>query len=256
MCFRKGGVMRIPNVLVASAYGPMIVNVRDKFIGQSILQNEYWAKAEIDMLHQLAEAVLADAPALTFLDLGANVGIHSLALAQTFDGRVNVHAVEAQRQIFHMLCGTMALNGLDNVRCYRAAVSDRAGETLTYDLPDFRQANNLGRLELAPPALSDNAELVKAGRERAPTITIDSFAVKVDLIKLDVEGMELRALEGGRQTIARDKPVLFFETVKSDQDAIVGFFRLQGYHGYVRGHELLAIPPERRITIKGLKKVF
>ena len=248
--------MRIPNVLAASAYGPMIVNVRDRFIGQSILQNEYWAKAEIDMLRQLAEAVLADAPALTFLDLGANLGTHSLALAKTFDSRITVHAVEAQRQVFHMLCGTMALNGLDNVRCYRAAVSDRAGKTLTYDLPDYRQANNLGGLELVPPVKSDNADLVKAGRERAPTITIDSFAVKVDLIKLDVEGMELRALEGGRHTIARDKPIIFLEFIKSDQDAIVGFFRQQGYYGYVRGHELLAIPPERRITIKGLKKVF
>ena len=58
--------------------------------------------------------------------------------------------------------------------------------------------------------------MAKSGWEAAPTITIDSFAVKVDLIKLDVEGMELRALEGGRQTIARDKPVLFLETVKSD----------------------------------------
>ena len=248
--------MRIPNVLVASAYGPMIVNMRDKFIGQSILQNEYWAKAEIDMLRQLAEAVLADAPALTFLDLGTNVGTHSLALAKTFDGRITVHAVEAQRQIFHMLCGTMALNGLDNVRCYRAAVSDRAGETLTYDLPDYRQANNFGSVELLPPKRSDNQKLAKSGREAAPTITIDSFAVKVDLIKLDVEGMELRVLEGGRHTIARDKPIIFLEFIKPNQDAIVGFFRQQGYHGYVRGGELLAIPPERRITIKGLKKVF
>ena len=170
--------MRIPNVLVASAYGPMIVNVRDRFIGQSILQNEYWAKDEIDML-----------------------------------------------------CGTMALNGLDNVRCYRAAVSDCAGETLTFDRPDYRQANNLGGLEPVPPVKSDNADLAKAGRERAPTITIDSFAVTVDLIKLDVEGMELRALEGGRHTIARDKPIIFLEFIKSDQDAIVGFFRQQGYHG-------------------------
>ena len=53
-----------------------------------------------------------------------------------------------------------------------------------------------------------------------------------NLIKLDVEGMELRALQGGRQTIARDKPVLFLETVKSDQDAIAAFLGQQGYHGY------------------------
>ena len=248
--------MRIPNVLVASAYGPIIVNFRDRYIGARIIEGGYALKGEIENLIKLCEALLSQGAPIAVLDLGANVGTHSLALAKTFDGRITVHAVEAQRQIFHMLCGTMALNGLDNVRCYRAAVSERAGETLTYDLPDYRQANNLGGLELVPPVKSDNAELVKAGREAAPTITIDSFAVKVDLIKLDVEGMELRVLEGGRHTIARDKPIIFLEFIKPNQDAIVGFFRQQGYHGYVRGGELLAIPPERRITIKGLKKVF
>ena len=150
----------------------------------------------------------------------------------------------------------MALNGLDNVRCYRAAVSDRAGETVTYDLPDYRQANNFGGLELVPPVKSDNADLVKAGREAAPTLTIDSFAMTVDLIKLDVEGMELRALQGGRQTIARDKPIHFFGIHKSRWAAIAGFLGQQGYHGYVCAGELLAIPPERRITIEGLKQVF
>ena len=80
--------------------------------------------------------------------------------------------------------------------------------------------------------------------------------MKVDLIKLDVEGMELRALEGGRQTIARDKPVLFLETVKPDQDAIAAFLGQQGYHGYAVEKDLGAVPPERNITVKGLKKVF
>ena len=248
--------MRIPNVLVASAYGPIIVNFRDRYIGARIIEGGYALKGEIENLIKLCEALLSQGAPIAVLDLGANVGTHSLALAKTFDGRITVHAVEAQRQIFHMLCGTMALNGLDNVRCYRAAVSDRAGETLTYDLPDYRQANNFGSVELLPPKRSDNQKLAKSGREAAPTITIDNFAVKVDLIKLYVEGMELRALEGGRHTIARDKPIIFLEFIKSDQDAIAAFLGQQGYHGYAIEKDLVAVPPERKITITGLKKVF
>ena len=155
-----------------------------------------------------------------------------------------------------MLCGTMALNGLDNVRCYRAAVSDRAGETLTYDLPDYRQANNLGGLELVPPALSDNNSMVKAGREAAPTITTDSFAMTVDLIKLDIEGMELRALEGGRQTIAHHQPLMYLAVHKSDGSAIAEFLTSHGYRGFVCAGELLAVPWARPITVEGLKQVF
>ncbi|MEC7572681.1 MAG: FkbM family methyltransferase, partial [Pseudomonadota bacterium] len=100
-----------------------------------LINGGYAVKGEIEILIKLCEALLTQAAPITVFDLGANVGTHSLALAKTFDGRITVHAVEAQRQIFHMLCGTMALNGLDNVRCYRAAVSDRAGKTLTYDCP-------------------------------------------------------------------------------------------------------------------------
>ena len=248
--------MRIPNVLVASAYGPIIVNVRDRQIGARLINGGYAVKGEIEILIKLCEALLTQAAPITVFDLGANVGTHSLALAKTFDGRITVHAVEAQRQIFHMLCGTMALNGLDNVRCYRAAVSDRAGDTLIFDLPDYRQANNFASVELLPPKWSDNETLVKSGREAAPTITIDSFAMKVDLIKLDVEGMELRTLEGGRQTIARDKPIIFLEILKSDQRALASFLTANGYRGYRRGLELLAVPPERNLTITGLEQTF
>ena len=53
-----------------------------------------------------------------------------------------------------------------------------------------------------------------------PTLTFNSFAMRADLIKLDFEGMELCALKGGRQTIARDKPIVFLENLKSDQPAI------------------------------------
>lgn len=248
--------MRISNVLVASAYGPMIVNFRDRYIGARFVEDGYAAKGEAENLIKLCEALLSQGAPIVVFDLGANVGTHSLALAKTFDGRIAVHVVEAQHQVFHMLCSTMALNGLDMVRCYRAAISDRAGETLTYDLPVDRQANNLGGLELVPPALSDNADLVKAGREAAPTITIESFAVKVYLIKLDVEGMKLRALQGGQHTIARDKPIIFMDFQRSDRRALAMFLTKNGYLGFAHSEEILAIPPERRITIKGLKKAF
>ena len=98
--------------------------------------------------------------------------------------------------------------------------------------------------------------MVKAGREAAPTITIDSFAMTVDLIKLDIEGMELRALEGGRQTIAHHQPFMYLEVHKSDGSAIAEFLTSHGYRGFVCVGELLAVPRARPITVEGLKQVF
>ena len=51
--------MRIPNVLAASAYGPIIVNFRDRYIGARIIEGGYALKGEIEILIKLCEALLS-----------------------------------------------------------------------------------------------------------------------------------------------------------------------------------------------------
>ncbi|MGH6680368.1 MAG: FkbM family methyltransferase, partial [Bradyrhizobium sp.] len=64
---------------------------------------------------------------------------------------------------------------------------------------------------------------------------------RVDLIKLDVEGMELEALEGARITIERCRPVMLVETIKSDDKALRSFLEQSGYVVVAAGQDLLAI---------------
>jgi len=49
------------------------------------------------------------------------------------------------------------------------------------------------------------------------------------LLKIDVEGMEAEVLQGAAETIARCKPILFVETIKSDKDTIIAALRNEGY---------------------------
>jgi hypothetical protein len=73
-------------------------------------------------------------------------------------------------------------------------------------------------------------------------ITIDSFGFeRLDLMKLDLEGMEAEALDGARETIQRCKPILFVETIKSDKDAISQALRNEGYVVLPNGMNILAI---------------
>ena len=66
----------------------------------------------------------------TIFDIGANVGTHTIAFARFPFPQVTVHAFEAQRIVFQMLAGTIALNALDNVHCHQNAVSSTSGEVI------------------------------------------------------------------------------------------------------------------------------
>jgi FkbM family methyltransferase len=65
------------------------------------------------------------------LDIGANIGVHTLELSRgTHALGGEVHAFEAQRQVFYMLAGNVAINSHFNVHCHHAAMGSRLRELL------------------------------------------------------------------------------------------------------------------------------
>jgi hypothetical protein len=61
------------------------------------------------------------------------------------------------------------------------------------------------------------------------------------LLKIDVEGMEAEALQGGAETIKRCKPILFVETIKSDKETIGAALRNEGYVILPNGMNIIAV---------------
>ena len=107
-----------PNVVEYSVFGPIIVNVNDKFIGRAFARGEYYDLRNIKFLKKLIELKLGTSDRVVLFDVGGNIGSHSLALSKLFGHRIHIHAFEAQRPVFHMFCGTMALNNVFNVTCH------------------------------------------------------------------------------------------------------------------------------------------
>jgi hypothetical protein len=64
---------------------------------------------------------------------------------------------------------------------------------------------------------------------------------RVDLIKIDIEGMEMEALEGAREMIERSSPVLLIESIKADRETIRTWLQDRGYRAIEAGINLLAI---------------
>jgi hypothetical protein len=73
-------------------------------------------------------------------------------------------------------------------------------------------------------------------------MTIDSSGLdRIDLIKIDIEGMELEAFSGAIATIRKHKPVLFIETIKIDKTKLVRMLSELDYQCYPQGMGVLGI---------------
>jgi len=248
--------MKNPNVIVCSDYGSIIVNANDSGVGRTIIESGYYATIDIELIKQLLNFLYLRKDKLVLYDVGANIGTHVLALAKTYGEKLSIRAFEAQRFIFYMTCGTVAINGLQNVHCYNLAVSNENGKYIDLMLPDYSKENNFGSFELVPPIKSDNQNMVKNSNETIGTVTLDSFNESVDFIKMDVEGMEDKALEGAERVIRNSRPICFIETLKSDFGFLVNYFHSKNYCGFQKGDDLIAIPLEFAIQIEGLARTF
>jgi FkbM family methyltransferase len=245
--------MTIPNIIVNSIHGPMIVNENDQYIGQSIQQLGAWAQDDIDLIASFCDIILNNKSKIVLYDVGANIGSHTVALAKKYGNRITIRSFEAQRQIYYMLCGNIAINGLDNVICEYTAVSDVANTVISIQLPDYNSVNNFGGVELLPAQHSDNQTMIKPNLEFIKTTTLDSYNDSVDFIKIDVEGMEHLALEGARQILTKHRPICFVEIFKTDQNRVKQIFKEFNYIAYAyKQDDWIFCPAENNFELNGV----
>lgn len=175
--------------------GLIAYHLADTVIGRSIELYGEWAADETRFLSPYLR------PGDVAIDVGANIGTHTVAFAKLVGDTGAVHAFEPQRLTFQLLCANAALNGLTNVRSYQKAVSTAPGD-VKIPLPDLRRGENIGNFSLGD---AQDGEVV-------PVIALDSLELpKVKLLKIDVEGMEADVLLGARKLIAKTQPVIFIE---------------------------------------------
>jgi len=185
--------------LVRARHGYLLYNRHDTVIGRLIETYGEYFEAEVDVFRRFI------APGDFVMDVGANIGTHSLAMARLAGPAGVVMAFEPQRLVYQTLCANMALNSLSNVYCINAAVGATAGRLdLAEPAPEID--NNFGGAELS--LLAQNA-----GAPPIEQIVLDDVrgTGPVRLIKIDVEGMEIEVLRGARNLIAEFRPILYVE---------------------------------------------
>ena len=220
---------KLPDRLVDSGHmavkqcrhGTMMYNVNDAFIGRSLDLYGEWCEDEAFVLGQVIS------PGDLVVDVGANIGTHTVFFGKRVGEKGVVVAFEPQRLAYQTLCGNVALNGLTNVTCFMSAVGAARG-TVTVPMLDPRHVQNFGAVKaVAGPAKDARAEVVDL-------VTIDELALqRCALIKVDVEGMETKVVAGAKDTIARCRPALFLEndTVERSREVLEAVEAV-GYKAY------------------------
>lgn len=246
--------MTVAFVLASTDHGPMLVNRMDYNhaftgdfygVGAQIMENGCYDPRDVGGLKNLllcrrehfGDGVVA-------LDGGANIGVHAVEWSRLMRGWGSVIAVEAQERVFYALAGNLTMHNAFNARAIWAALADVPGE-LSIPEPDYTKQGSFGSFELKARV---GTEFIGQPIDYArPTSTIKQIMIdglgleRLDLMKLDLEGMEAEALDGARETIARCKPILFIETIKSDKDAITAALRSEGYVVLPNGMNVIAI---------------
>jgi FkbM family methyltransferase len=155
----------------------MILNRRDSWVGDSLDIYGEFSESEVEVFRRFVK------PGDTVLDVGANIGAHTVVLSQLVGSSGQVYAFEPECYNYYTLCGNLAINNIFNTIASQVGVSNRMG-TIKVPLINYPQNTNYGNLEL-------DKDYTHYPHYEVPCITIDSLKLSsCSFIKADVEGME------------------------------------------------------------------
>ena len=242
--------------------GPMLYNRHDQYVGTSLRKYGEFSAGESDLFRQLVS------PGMTVVEVGSNIGAHTVELSRLAGAQGKVVAFEPQRVVFQTMCANLALNSCANVHAYQMAIGEAEGEITVPFLPPNQPAN-FGGLSLIGATVG----------EKVPLRTIDSLGLAAcHVLKLDLEGMEVEALKGGARTIQAYRPVIYAENDRQDRaEELIRLLLSWNYKLYwhtpplfsatnfagdaenifsnIVSINVLCLPGERNVVVNGLTEI-
>ena len=153
-----------------------------------------------EIIRSLGESLL---PGDTVIDLGANVGQMSVYASKRVGPTGTVISIEADPYMSYVLNKNILLNKAYNCKVFSAAAWDKSGEYLPYPDPDLRRFDSLGSYGITPKSTTSR---------KVPSLAIDDLELKqVRFVKIDIQGSDLKALQGMKDTIHRCSPFIIME---------------------------------------------
>jgi FkbM family methyltransferase len=193
-----------------------------------------WESKERDL--EVVKHLVAEGDSI--VDVGANFGFYTAYLSGLAGNRGRIVSFEPIPLTFEILKYNIHKLSLDNARAINCALSDRDG-VADMAVPKFESGGeNYYQARVVPSDLEGKlTRRVKVDSKKLDSLFAD-HSEKIDFVKIDVEGHELQAIQGGISTIRRFKPALLIEVSGNPDDdrsaaaILVNLLRHEGYGIY------------------------
>ncbi len=150
------------------------------------------------------------------IDVGGNIGQTALMMAERIGGSGKVYSFEPFTKTYKRFKENLSLNpSIYNITLEHLALGEKAEKLTMY----VENAKNSGGNRIKPAGKKVSTQI-----EEVVVTTLDEYSKtnaisKINLIKIDVEGFEMKVLEGSQTTIREFKPALFIEANDANLEA-------------------------------------
>jgi FkbM family methyltransferase len=243
------GQLEAETVIVNTRHGyPLIVTPRNRWIDQNLWHNGSY---ELGTTHLLRKFLGSGE---TFIDIGANIGLMTIAASITVGPTGLVICFEPDHRNLSVLVENILLNKATNVCVLNIAVGDTVGEFNLFRSPtddggisSLVEKKDFWRAQVVSMSPLDRMLNIFPSRE-------------VSLVKIDVEGYEYRVIKGAQELLSRYKPIVIMEFDESHVDGKyncldAGAILLSlGYDGYFgNGNETMDTVLRLQATLESKK---
>lgn len=247
----------MPVELIGYKHGRLLYLENDRYLSRFLGEHGEYCESEVELFRQILR------PGDIAIDAGAHIGCHTIPMARMVGPTGQILAFEPQLKIYHLLCGNLALNGIDNVTASCMALGEAQGSIAVPVLDYEHEGSNFGGVKLGEgkhPGIQTRP---------VPLLAIDAMNLAaLRLIKADVEGMELAVLRGAKETISRCRPFLFVENDRPElSEALLGAMMDMGYRLYwflspyvaaertLVASNVFGVPKEMSCAVEALREI-
>jgi FkbM family methyltransferase len=181
-------------------------------IGLCINHYGRYESRTLDLIKNYLKSVISDLNQTVALDIGANIGNHSLYFSDLFE---EVFSFEPDPRTFALLkFNTEHVCCKRNIKCFNFGLSDQ-NSNLLFET----NASNVGGSRIVENMHgSQSSETFLIDVKRVDDI-LELYCKNISVMKIDVEGHELAALKGAKKLIEKNNPIILFEQHATDFSA-------------------------------------
>lgn len=200
-------------------------------IQKCLIRGNFYDRDHLDLMKTYIK------PESTIIDIGANIGNHTVFFSKFTDAKL-IYSIEPIERCYRMLLCNIALNychnvnidyigiGLGSFSCtaypFTVYGKDNLGSTRMFDTPNpFEFVENHKKIFNSEPDRFPPVKIIKGD---------DIFSdKKVDFIKIDAEGMDVVIMEGLSETIQKNRPIIFIEITNENQENFSEWLKNNNY---------------------------